>query len=83
VLESIVNEISPLQTRIMEFIDTWVRTIKTPVPQREIILQLKDEGVKDYTTENALRVLKRKGYIRNEITVSNRVRYVQIRGILR
>lgn len=71
-----------LQIRIMKFVDEWVKTEKRPVPQKEIINRMKSEGVKSFTTVNAINALIRKGYIRKGIAVSNKTLYVQLKGII-
>lgn len=75
------DDISELQINIMLFITDWCRKEKTPVPQKEIVLQMKADQVKDFTTINALNGLLRKGYIRRAFTSSHRTMYVQLRGI--
>lgn len=76
-----VNEINKLQTDIMHFVDRWVREQKTPVPQKEIIICMKDAGIKDFTTINALNSLLHKGYIRRAYTISNKTFYVMLRKV--
>ncbi len=76
------TEINKLQTDIMIFIDTWVRSEKTVVPQKQIIIYMKKRGVKDFTTVFAINSLLRKGYIRKAITgASNKTFYVQLRRV--
>jgi Fe2+ or Zn2+ uptake regulation protein len=72
-------EINELQTNIMHFVDRWVKKEKTPVPHSEIIKTMKGEGVKDFTTYNALQSLMKKGYLRKAIITSNKTFYVQLR----
>lgn len=57
-------DVNEFQTEIMKFVDHWVFTVKTPIPQKEIIKEMKQRGHKDFTTVNALRALKKKGYLR-------------------
>jgi len=76
-----VNEISQMQRTIMQFIMNWVKKKKTAVPQQEIIKRMEKEGVKDFTTANALRTLCKKGYVKRGYTHTNRAAYVQIRSI--
>lgn len=76
-----LSDISEMQTEIMRFISLWVKEKKTPVPQREIILAMKIHGVKDFSVQNALSILLRKGYIRRAYSTSNRAIYVQVRTI--
>ncbi len=73
------TEINELQTRIMLFVDDWVHTKKTPIPQKDIIAAMLSDGVKTFTTVGALNTLLKKGYIRRAITVSNKTMYVQLR----
>jgi DNA-binding MarR family transcriptional regulator len=75
------DDINKLQTTIMQFVDSWARSVKTPVPQKEIVAHLRTVGVKDYTVVNALNTLLQKGYIRRSVSISNRTSYVQLRGI--
>lgn len=76
-----IHEVSGIQLKIMVIVSQWVRTQKVPVPKREIIIRMKKEGVKDFTTINALHSLIKKGYIRKGCGTTNRVTYVQLRGI--
>lgn len=73
-------DVNELQTNIMNFICAWVKTNKTPVPQREIIEEMKENGVKDFTTVSALKSLTRKGYIRKSHMHSIRTSYTQVRS---
>ena len=74
-------EVNELQTKIMEFIDKWVHEEKTPVPQKEIIIEMKRQGVKDFTAVNAINSLLKKGYIRRAVVISNKSYYVQLRRV--
>ena len=38
--------VTVLQKKIMDFVDTWVRTEKTPTPQKEIVKAMKKQGIK-------------------------------------
>lgn len=76
-----VQDITKLQQAIMEFIMHWGRVQKKSIPQQVIVLEMGREGVKDFTTVNALKSLMKKGYIRRGYEVSNRTTYVQIRSI--
>lgn len=76
-----LRDINKLQLDIMRFVDSWVRTEKTPVPRKEIIENMKAKGVKDFTTINAIKALLKKRYIRRAIIISNKTFYVQLRGI--
>ena len=76
-----VVEINKLQTDIMKYVDVWVHTEKGPIPQRQIILKMKSDGVLECTTVNALNALLRKGYLRRAYTISNRTFYVALRRV--
>lgn len=76
-----VVEINKLQTDIMKYVDEWIHTEKTPVPQRAIILHMKEAGTVECTTVNALHSLLKKGYIRRAYTISNKTFYVQLRRV--
>lgn len=77
--------ISGLQTSIMEFVDVWVKTEKTPVPRKEIVKMMKEIGSSQYAVKNALFGLLRQGYLRKAImkpeTPLNQTFYVQLRRI--
>lgn len=76
------EEINPLQERIMLFIQNWVKTKKTPVPQKEVVKQMKREGFKVPTILNALASLVKRYYIRRACTLAqNRTFYIQLRTI--
>ena len=74
-------EINALQRAIMEVIDTWVRSRKTPVPHHEIIVVMRARGVKEFTTVNAIGSLLKKGFIRRAVVISNKSSYVMLRSI--
>lgn len=76
-----LKEINRLQQDIMKHVDVWAHTNKTPIPLREIITHMQGEGVKDFTTVNAINSLLRKGYIRRAVTISNKTFYVQLRRV--
>lgn len=76
-----LSEVNELQRNIMNFIDGWVRSEKTPVPQKEIISAMTKMRVKTFTTINALNALLRKGYIRRAVVISNKTSYVQLRRV--
>ena len=76
------KDINQLQHDIMVFINKWVHTEDTPIPQTEIIKYLDSEGVKSYTTINALNALLRKNYIRRGIMPQrNKTYYVMLRWV--
>lgn len=74
-------EITELQVKIMKVIENWVHTQRTPIPKRQIIESMKEQGVKDFTTINAITSLLLKGYIRRAIGTSNKTYYVQLRSV--
>ena len=74
-------DVNELQRNIMQFIDNWVRTEKTPIPQAEIVKAMTEAGTKNFTTVNAINSLLRKGYIRRAIITSNKTYYVQLRRV--
>jgi hypothetical protein len=76
-----LDEVNKLQTEIMNLIDEWVRTQKTPVPHKQILKSMKEQGIGFPTTVNALNSLLHKGYIRRAVMISNKTFYVQIRRI--
>lgn len=76
-----ISEVNELQTKIMLFIQKWVKDKKTPVPHRKVLDGMKQKGVANSSTIYALKVLITKGYIRKAIMISNKTSYVQIRRI--
>lgn len=77
-----LKDTNKLQYEIMIFVDIWVHEFKTPVPHRQIIVKMKDQGHKDFTTVNAIASLLRKSYLRKAVTMSNKNRsYVQLRRV--
>ena len=75
------DPINELQTKIMCFVDEWVREEKTPVPHKEILNGMEKAGVKTFTTVNALQVLLKKGYLRRAEIISNKSFYVMLRKV--
>ena len=76
-----LKEINKLQTRIMKFVDQWAHEEKTPIPLKEIIEEMKRQGIKDFTTVNAINGLLNKGFIRRAVTISNTTSFVQLRRV--
>ena len=77
-----LKEINPLQHKIMVFVDGWARTKKKPIPLQEIKSHMVKQGVKTFTTINAINVLVKKRYIRRAIGIpSNRTSFVQLRFV--
>lgn len=75
------DEVTDLQNDIMLYVDFWVKTQKTPVPQREVVNEMKKKGIKDFTTANALNQLMKKGYLRKAFSMSKKTKYVQLRRV--
>jgi hypothetical protein len=65
----------------MQFVDIWVHMEKTPVPLNEIIARMQADGIKSFTTINAINSLLKKGYIRRALTISNKTFFVQLRRV--
>lgn len=77
-----MDDINDLQMAIMVFVKKWANTQKTPIPQKEIILNIREYGVKSYTILNAIKSLIEKGYIRRAYSEQqSRTFYVQIRNV--
>lgn len=74
-------DITEIQQTIVKFISYWVSTEKTPIPQKEIIEEMKRRGRKVSTVVNALNGLLKLGYIRRGEIISNKTFYVQLRKI--
>lgn len=72
----------------MQFVDVWVHTEKTPIPQKEIIAKLEKDGKKVTSVVGALNKLLRKGYLKRIKMYAtqgqgsgNKTYYKQIRGL--
>jgi hypothetical protein len=76
-----LDEVNKLQMDIMNIIQDWVKNQKTPVPHKQILIIMKDQGVGNPPTVNALNSLLKKGYIRRSVMISNKTSYVQIRRV--
>jgi hypothetical protein len=76
-----IKDVNKLQYEIMVFVGDWARREKTPVPRKEIISAMEERGTKFFTTINALNSLMRKGYIRRSCEISNKTRFVQLKGV--
>lgn len=74
-------DITELQQVIVRFITYWASTVKTPIPQKEIIEEMERHGRKASTVVNALNGLLKLGYIRRSVEVSNTTSYVQLRRL--
>lgn len=82
------GDIKKLQVEIMQFVDVWVHTEKIPIPQKEIITKMEQQGKKVNSVVGALNRLLRKGYIARVKMYAtpgqgngNKTYYKQIRGI--
>ena len=76
-----LSEISNTQTIVMTFIQEWIKNQKTPVPHKQILINMKANGIGNPTIVLALQTLLKKGYIRRAVMISNKTYYVQIRRI--
>ena len=65
----------------MRFVDVWVHEEKTPVPQKQIISKMAENGTKDFTAAGAIKTLLLKGYLRKTNGASHTVCYVQLRRV--
>ena len=65
----------------MRFVDYWVHVEKTPIPQKEIIEEMKTRGEKSATVIHALHGLLGLGYLRRAGIISNKTYYVQLRRL--
>jgi hypothetical protein len=74
-------EINALQHRIMQFICNWARKNRTPIAKSEIIQSMEEQGVKSFTTDNALTSLLRKRYIQRAHVIDHRTRYIALRSV--
>lgn len=76
------SDITRLQTDIMQFVDVWVHTEKTPVPSRMIFVEMKKTGIVDETFYEAMKSLVRKGYLRRTVRSGRQnISYIQLRRV--
>lgn len=76
------RDINNLQESIMILVGVWAKTEKTPMPRKEIIQKMTENGVKNCTTITALNSLLRKGYIRRSNSGNgNATSYVQLKAV--
>lgn len=82
------GDIKKLQVEIMQFVDVWVHTERTPIPQKEILSKFEERGTKVNSVVGALNRLLRKGYIARVKMYAttgqgsgNKTYYKQVRGI--
>lgn len=77
-----MSDINLLQTNIMVFVHQWANTEKTPIPQRQIVENMSKQGIKTFTTLNAINALLKKGYLRKGYSEKQNVTvYVMTRSI--
>ena len=76
-----IKDINRLQYHIMLVIDKWASHHKHPISHKKVLNEMTDQGVKYYTTVNALNSLIRKGYIRRGVVSSNKTYYVQLQRV--
>ena len=69
------------QLKIMEIVEDWVKTEKTPIPKTKIVTEMKEKGVVEATTQFGLLGLVKRSYLRKAIIVSNRAYFVQLRRV--
>ena len=76
-------EISDSQIKIMQCISIWVHEKKSPTPFKEIISNMRKQGMKKETTIYSLKILIKKGYIRRSIDGggNSKAAFVQLRSI--
>lgn len=75
------SEINQLQTKIMQFIDRWAHENRTPVPLKEIICEMIENGESKESTIYSLKILLQKGYLRRAVIISNTSAFVQLRRV--
>lgn len=73
--------VTELQTKIMHFVQDWVRSQKTPVPHAEILTYMEKEGTTRSTTKSAVLSLVKNNYLRRAIITSNKTYYVMLKTV--
>jgi len=73
--------INKLQHDIMCVVGYWAKTEKTPIPRKEIMKQMGEQGVKSFTIVNAINSLIKKGYIRKSFVISNKTYFTQLKSV--
>ncbi len=58
-----INGINGLQLKILQFANIWAKKERTPVPQDEIINEMKKTKESPATVVGDLYILRKKGYI--------------------
>lgn len=76
-----LNVLNKTQLKIMEIIEKWVKTEKTPIPKTKIVADMKAQDVGEATTQAALLGLVKRSYLRRAIVVSNKTYFVQLRRV--
>lgn len=77
-----MREINTLQRNIILYCKEWAIKENKPIPQKSIILQMKEKGVKSFTALNAINALLTKGYLRRGYSERANVSvYVLIRNV--
>lgn len=69
------------QLKIMEIVEKWVKTEKTPISKTRIMTEMKEQGEVESTVQYALLGLVRNNYLRKAIIVSNKAYFVQLRRV--
>ena len=78
---SSTSDLTGLQQEIMHVIIDWIHKKNTPIPLKQIMITMKDKGVKDPTIVNSVNGLLLKGYLRRACIISNRTFFVMMRSI--
>jgi DNA-binding MarR family transcriptional regulator len=76
------SELTDAQTSVMRFFGKWVENNKTPLPHKDILLEMEKRNIKSSTAVYSINVLIRKGYIRRVYTTSNKSFYVMLRKVV-
>lgn len=76
-----IQDINESQTKILRFVNVWVHEKKTPIPLKEIIEDMKKQGIERPTVVYSIKILLQKGYMRRAVTISNKSSYVQLKTI--
>jgi len=76
-----IDESTPAVAELIEdtmfLIDTWVKTVKTPIPKKKIRDEMRGKGKTDLQINYVINLLIKRGFIREAISVSNIIKYVQ------
>lgn len=71
--------INELQIEIMNFISSWGKTERRPIPIHIIIEQITSNGITETRVIRAVRGLVKKKYLRKALDRSSRSSYVQLK----